>query len=235
MIIYSLSQFDLHFPSHWIEGQDRDWAGENARVLRQVENLFIEAVAAYSLFRPITADSIKDAIRDWGNESPYERCLNGLYAKAFVFALDGIQKFLSRLCEFLAPPQSVRLLYEEYKREFGHLKHIRDSAIHIEDRGRGMKKPCGRGEIRSQERVNTPVILLGCFSGTSITNRFTFTGENGKQYEVEISDTTLFKAKEIIQKIINAYPWVPNFSSAIEEIIKQASAGNVEDDLSGND
>ena len=83
----------------------------------------------------------------------------------------------------------------EYKNLFGHLKHIRDSAIHIEDRGRGVN--------RNQKPINTHIIVIGCF----IERRFTFTGEDGKQYEIEISDATLNVAKEIIQKIINSYVW----------------------------
>ncbi|MGO8944347.1 MAG: hypothetical protein ACLQJ7_11825 [Syntrophobacteraceae bacterium] len=195
MITDSLGRFDLHFPSHLIEGEDRDWAWENKNTLDHVQSLFIEAVAAYSLFRPITvtADNVQEFIQNKENESPYQACLNGLYAKAFVFALHSIGKLLSHL----TPPVPVRDLFEKYESQFGHLKHIRDSAIHIEDRG--------RGKTRYQEHLKTNVIILGSF----IENRFMFTGEDGKQYEVEVSETTLLKAKAIIQDIINVYPWVP--------------------------
>jgi len=58
-------------------------------------------------------------------------------------------------------------------------------------------------------RVNTNSIILGCFFGiTSSANSYGFTGENGKYYEIQISDTTLLKAKDIIQDIINTYRWV---------------------------
>ena len=203
MITDSLRQFDLHFPGTWIEGADRNWAFENYLVLRHVQDLFVEAVAGYSLFRPITADNFRESIQR--DQSPYERCLNALYAKAFVFALDGIAKLLSRLCKHLHPPAAIRPLCEDYERQFGQLKHIRDSAIHIEDRG--------RGKTRYQQPVNANVLILGSF----IERRFVFTGEDGKQYEVEISDTTLLRAKEIIQKIINMYPWVSSvFGTSVE-------------------
>jgi len=200
----NLRQFDLHFPGTWIEDTDRNWALENNLVLKSVQNLFVEAVAAYSLFRPITADNSRESIHK--DQSPYQRCLNGLYAKAFVFALDGIGKLLSRLCKHLRPPAAIRPLCEDYEREFGHLKHIRDSAIHIEDRG--------RGRTRHQQPVNANVLILGCF----IERRFAFTGEDGKQYEVEISDTTLLKAKEIIQELIDTYPWIPSVSGTSVEM-----------------
>ena len=200
MINDSLSQFDLYFPSVWIESKDRDWAFKNYLVLRQIESLFIESVAAYSFFKPMTAENYQDYIDK--DHSPYEGCLNGLYAKSYVFALDGIGKLLSRLCHKLWPPPAVLPLVEKYNNQFGHLKHIRDSAIHIEDRGRGV--------TRTQEPINTNVLVLGSF----IERRFLFTGEDGKQYEVEISDVTLNCARAIIQEIINAYSWSPSILDA---------------------
>jgi hypothetical protein len=122
--------------------------------------------------------------------------LNGLFAKTFVFALDGIEKLLSRLAADLNPPAEVEQLYEEYKKQFGHLKHIRDSAIHLEDRGRGL--------TRKQKCLPTSVVVIGGF----IERRYTFTGEDGTQYEIEISDNTVRNAKLIIQKIIDSYSWM---------------------------
>lgn len=198
MISDSLRQFDLYFPSIWIEGEDRDWAFKNYLVLKEIEGLFIESVAAYSLFNPITAENYRDLIEK--DYSPYERCLNGLYAKAFVFALDGIGKLVSRLCDYLNPPPAISPLFEKFISQFGHLKHIRDSAIHIESRGRGV--------TRSQEPIKANVFVMGSF----IERRFLFTGEDGKIYEVEMSEKTLNEAKAIIQEIINAYSWSPSIS-----------------------
>lgn len=192
MKLEELKQFDLRFPSPWIEGEDRDWASENQLALSNLERLFEEAVAAYWKFDPITAENIQDRI----NESTYSRCLNSIYAKAFIYALDGINNLLSRICKYLHPPKSVETLKEEYKKHFGHLKHIRDSAIHIEDRG--------RGKDRKGDPLNTSIIILGSFN----ERRFGFTGNDGKHYEIEISDSTLFSAKNIIQKVINSYEWI---------------------------
>ena len=122
--------------------------------------------------------------------------MNSIYAKAFVFALDGIGKLIIGLCNSLHPPAEIRTLRDEYKNHFGHLKHIRDSAIHIEDRG--------RGKTRNDEPLNASIIILG----SCIDNRYSFTGENGKQYEIEISNRTLLEAKDIIQKIISSYTWI---------------------------
>jgi len=193
----SLKQFDLTFPGHWIEGEDRDQAFQVQHVLSLIQGLFIEAVVSYALFQPLTAENVRDFMDRFerGDETPYERCLNGIYAKAFVFALDGIEKLLNRLITIHNSPKEMSHLHEEYKKVFGHLKHIRDSAIHIEDRG--------RGKTRKQESLDTNIIALGCF----IERRYTFTGEDGIQYEIEISESTLKKANSIIQEIINSYSW----------------------------
>ena len=193
----SLKQFDLTFPGHWIKAEDRDQAFQAQHTLSLIQGLFIEAVVSYALFKPITAENVRDYMArfEMGDETPYERCLNGLYAKAFVFALDGIEKLLNRLGVMCNPPKEIKHLHEEYKKLFGHLKHIRDSAIHIEDRG--------RGKTRKQEPLDTHIIVLGSF----IERRYAFTGEDGRQYEIEISESTLKTAKSIIQEIINSYSW----------------------------
>jgi hypothetical protein len=193
--VNDLAQFDLHFPGHWISGSDRNWAFGISHTLGLIQSLFVEAVAAYALFQPITKENVHKYIKRRKDESPYERCLNGMYAKAFVFSLNSIGELLRHLSADTHCPKSVQQSYHEYKKHFGHLKHIRDSAIHIEDRG--------RGRTRKQKPLKTHIIVLGCF----IEKRFTFTGEDGKQYEIEISDNTLEIARDIIQNIIEAYTW----------------------------
>ena len=194
----NLKQFDLTFPGHWIKGEDQDQAFQTQHILGLIQGLLTEAVVSYALFNPITAANVDEYIARFkrGDESAYERCLNGLYAKTFVFALNGIDNLLNRLVVTLSPPEEIKDLYKKYKRLFGHLKHIRDSAIHIEDRG--------RGKTRKQEPLDTHIIVLGGF----IERRYTFTGEDGKHYEIEISESTLKTAKAIIQDIINSYSWM---------------------------
>ena len=73
MDVDSLKQFDLNFPGIWINGEDRDQAFQTRHVLGLIQSLFVEAVASYALFQPITVQNVRDFIdRD---ESPYERCV----------------------------------------------------------------------------------------------------------------------------------------------------------------
>ncbi|HBI48067.1 MAG TPA: hypothetical protein DDX93_05050 [Smithella sp.] len=194
----SLRIFDLTFPGHWLEGEDRNQAFQIAHVLQMIQDLFIEAVSSCALLRPLTSENIREYLErtETHKETPYERCLNAVYAKAFIFALDGIEKLMCRLVTNYSAPEKVKHLHEEYQKLFGHLKHMRDSAIHIEDRG--------RGKTRKQQPLKTHIVALGCF----IERRCVFTGEDGKQYEIEISESTLKQVKSIIQAVINSYPWL---------------------------
>ena len=183
-----LRQFDLHFPGNWIDDADREWAFSTLRVLKIIESLFIEAVAAYSRFIPVTSENYQTYIE--GYQSPYERCLNGIYAKTFVFALDSIEKLLSSLCEHLSPPGPIRKFCQNYKNQFRHLKHIRDSAIHIEDRG--------RGKTRRQKDVNTNVLILGSF----IERRFFSPEMMGKKTRLKFQMLLFLRRKISFKRLL---------------------------------
>ena len=53
----NLKQFDLTFPGHWLEGQDRDQAFQISHTLSMIQSLFTEAVASYALFQPLTSEN----------------------------------------------------------------------------------------------------------------------------------------------------------------------------------
>ena len=193
----SLKQFDLIFPGERINDEDSHRALQNYLFLRRIQDLFIEAVTSYALFQqpiPVTVENIQDIINEDGDKSPYEKCLNRIYAKAFVFAIDSIGKHLKQLTK-LHPPKEVKRFHKEFEKHFQSAKKIRDSVSHSEERSLGKYK----GEL-----LNTPFINIGCFSG----NELGFSGKDGKEYSIAISEVTLKKAKEIIQNIINSYSWM---------------------------
>jgi hypothetical protein len=185
-----LEKFDLHYPGHWIAGTDRDWAFETAHLLSLLESEFIGAVAAYSRFEPLTVENYEQRISR--QRSKYDDSANIIYAKAFVCSLDMITKILNVLKN---PPETVRELISQYNVKFGDLKHIRDSLAHIEDRGRGLDK--------DKKEISATILALGVFAG----RRYEVTASNGVRYRVEISESTLFSAHEVLQAIINAYEW----------------------------
>ena len=196
MDITRLEKFDLTYPGHWIAGPDRDWASETAQMLSLAESEFIEAVASFAMFEPVTATNVKQSLHI--TRSKYKSCLNSIYARAFVYSLNTIRMLLNKLQEHFNPPDAAKVLISEYDNRFRNLKHIRDSSVHIEDRGRGIYRRKGK-----EHEVQSTVIVLGCFS----ERRFDFTGEDGRCYGEEISESTLLLAHRILQAIINAYNW----------------------------
>ncbi len=78
----------------------------------------------------------------------------------------------------------------------------------MEDRGRGL--------TRNKTPIKTHIIVLGAF----VDNRFTFTGENGRMYEIEISETPLIHAHRILQSVINAYNWEGIFVRQLGDMIR---------------
>lgn len=193
MHLDELGRFDLVFPGHWIAGTDRDWAWKTASILSFIEDEFIRAVTSCAMFQPGTAHNV-DAL--WRKqESKYRRCLGDIYARSFVFSLDAICKQLEALQQHLNPPTTVLGLVRQYVNIFGHLKHIRDSIAHLEDRGRGVDK--------DEQRIPSNLLVLGGFN----ERQYMYTGSDGKIYVIEISESTLTSAQRILQSIVNAYTW----------------------------
>lgn len=188
-----LDKFNLKRPGHWIAGADRDWAFETDLMLTLVENEFICAVVSYDKFKPVTVANVQQYIDR--QPTKYERCLNSVYAKAFVYSLDSITKILKALKRYLNPPNSVKQFISEYESNFRNLVHIRDSLVHIEDRGRGLDK--------HKKKVPANILALGVF----VETRFEVTAANGIRYGIEISESTLTLAHKILQSMINAYKW----------------------------
>jgi hypothetical protein len=186
-----LHKLDLNFSGNWIAGSDRDEAAEAQRLLKLVETEFACAVVCCLRFEPITHESVRLRM----NQSAYDRSLNYVYARQFVYSLDSISKILRVLASLGSVPEAASKSISEYGSLFGDLKQIRDSALHIEDRGRGLRK--------HGKRVPSVVIILGGFTGS----RFDFTGEDGICYGVDISESTLAEAHNILQSIIDAFAW----------------------------
>ena len=64
----------------------------------------------------------------------YESRTLWIYAHAYVYALDSFQKILAKLTAERDIPEPVKEALEKFKVVFPHLKGIRDSAHHLEDR-----------------------------------------------------------------------------------------------------
>jgi hypothetical protein len=195
MDVERLRRFDLVYPGIWLSGVDPETAFQTCLILGYIEDAFIEAVAACAMFEPLTYEKARKS-RDL---SRYENCLNSIYAKSFVYSLAAIGKLFNKLRNRSDTPPGLAYLCRQYEDRFGHTKHIRDSSMHIEDRGVGLDR---RGR-----HIHATVLVLGGFIGESSATRLCFTGEDGNQYEVKISEAVLSTIHPILQGAINSYRW----------------------------
>jgi len=191
MKIDLLKKYELIFPGQWIVSGDRGWASQNYRCLILITNCFCEAAVALYSFRPFSIKRIEACERP----SPYDAHLNTILAKHLVYSLDSIRNILNKLCKKCDPPPQVLPIYEEYKSRFSYLKFIRDSAIHIEDRGRGVN--------RSGLPLRVNIISLSNF----VNNTYCFTGNDGNEYRIDMTEETIRQAYVLLQKIVDAYEW----------------------------
>ncbi len=200
MDINSSDSFNLHFPGNWIKGEDHY---DLEIVFSFINNAFEEAIIAFEMFTPLIGQSPPSASSpEESNDvalyfAPnHDTALMSLYAKAFVYSLNTIDKLLPILKKRPNAPQQIISLSDSFHQIFGYLKHIRDSLMHLEHRGLGLN--------RKGERIESgPIRHFGSFAG----DHYFFMGEDGETYNVKIATSTLQCAREIIQNIINAYEW----------------------------
>jgi len=182
----------LIMPIGWISDPDRDWAMNTRMILSAVEESFESAVAAFVNFIPLSYENFENSIL---RTSRYHVILNRIYIKEYVLSLDTLNKLFCVMMEDIKTPISARDLIAEYQDRFGHIRYIRDSIAHIEDRIRLLD--------RFGNRLPAKVVLLGALSD----NKFGFTGSDGRIYSIEISESVLNDINRITQGIIDSYYW----------------------------
>jgi hypothetical protein len=144
--------------------------------------------------------------------SQYRSRLRILHARSFVYALDLIDKLLRLLVKIPGVPAGVAGHRARFIEAIPHLRAVRDSAVHVEDRARRKGRIKGRDvEISSlpimNEAISAPAGKL-LMVDAIIGNRYGSTTASGEYGEVEVSQQTLGLAHETIQAVINEFRWV---------------------------
>jgi hypothetical protein len=142
---------------------------------------------------------------EWPDD--FERRKVFLHAHLFVFALDGFVRTLGVLADTPGAPDVVAAGAAGLRKALPHLKGVRDSAAHLENRGRGLNK---RGQPLDLKPIdNWLVKASGGVLGLSILNRskLGYTTEAGEYGEIDVSPVTLSLVRDTFQQIINAFPW----------------------------
>lgn len=130
-----------------------------------------------------------------------------MYAKAFLYAADTIDKVLSKLAEHPALLDEAKEACLAFKDVLPHLREVRNSAQHIEDRARGMGRGGKALELKPIDNamIKAPggALVLNSLNG----NRYGSTMADGHYGEVEVSASTLSAMRDAIEAVVNAMQW----------------------------
>ena len=140
--------------------------------------------------------------REFEHNAPF------LYARAFLYALDAFDKFLGVLTKTKNIPEELIKLHGKIALAFPHLRAVRNSAQHLEDRARSLGvggKPIDLKPINNS-MVNAPgggVLMLNCLNGSNYGSTM-----SDRHYgEVEVSPKSMIKLQEILQAVLQVFKW----------------------------
>lgn len=129
-----------------------------------------------------------------------------LYARSFVFALDGVAKTLKVIAEQPIPNDSSGAL-TSLGQAIPDLVGVRNTAQHQEDRIRRLDhrarpidlQPIDNNLIRSEGGA----LVLNSLND----DRYGCTLSDGRFGEVEVSDSSLLAARDAVQQLVNSLAW----------------------------
>ncbi|MEO4174595.1 hypothetical protein [Acinetobacter pittii] len=151
----------------------------------------------------------------------FKRNLPHFYAKSFVFALDNFQKSLKVISLIPNLPNHLEIerILKEFDGHFIHLRGVRNSAHHMEDRIRGLgpyNKRLGKKEKIKPKPIDEHGIkadggamLINCL----LNNNYSFTNDDGSLGKVEISELSMSVFQKCLQQLLNSFKWSNHFGA----------------------
>lgn len=131
-----------------------------------------------------------------------------IYARAFLYALDAFDRFLGILSKKEGVSPVLKIIHEQMTVEFPHLRGVRNSAQHPEDRARRLGpggKPLDLKPVQNSI-VNAPgggVLMLNCLNGSNYGS----TMADGHYGEVDVSPESMAKLQKIIISVFGEFKW----------------------------
>lgn len=132
-----------------------------------------------------------------------------IFARDFVYALDGFGACLRVLSKESATSVDLSNFSKEFSDLFPDLREVRNTSHHLEDRLRGLGggrepkpmklKPFENNFIHAPYGMLVPQDLNG--------NRFCCTMGDGHYGEVEISPESLARVSDLLQRVLNSFQW----------------------------
>jgi hypothetical protein len=132
-----------------------------------------------------------------------------VHAKTFLYSLDRIDRLLGVLKNTCGVPTAVADAQAAFNRSVPHLRDVRNSVAHYEDRSRGLdqtREPIDFKPVNNrlvQGPPNAEVLITESLIGS----RFGCTMNDGRYGEVDVSPASLNAAATAIQSTINSFKW----------------------------
>jgi len=131
-----------------------------------------------------------------------------IFAQAFIYALDGFDKFLKVLSKEEGAPPEIALLSERFGREFPDLRGVRNTNQHLEDRARGLG--AGRNpkplELQPPE-VGRPGNAGALMLSSLMDDRYGCTMADGHFGEVRVSPHSMEVLRDIFCRALYSFAW----------------------------
>lgn len=138
----------------------------------------------------------------------YEGRLPFLHARGFIFALDTLANLLRVMASETWAPPVLKAIRDDWITAFPQLKHVRDTAHHVEDRVRGLDRDGNPLQVAplANEMINarTGGVLV---IDSLMNNRYGCTLGDGTYGELEVSGTSLAAATALLQRALDAFSW----------------------------
>lgn len=133
-----------------------------------------------------------------------------IYARAFLYALDAFDKFLGVLAKEPNVPEQIAAFHVQMAEAFPHLRGVRNSAQHLEDRARGLgagkePKPLDLKPI-TNNLINAPgggVLVLNSLNGS----RYGSTMSDGHYGEIDVAPEAMQNLQRILEGVLQSFKW----------------------------
>lgn len=131
-----------------------------------------------------------------------------IHAKAFLFALDSFDRLLQVFKQEKAVPTMVGVAHERFQELFPHLRSVRNSAHHSEDR---MRRLDNKNKIINPQPIEEGFLKnpTGNIFGLNnlIGSKIGSTGNDGHYHEVDVSFESMDKLATILNEVNSSFQW----------------------------
>lgn len=137
----------------------------------------------------------------------HQHCLLFIFAKSFLYSLDAICRFIKVISDQHGAPEKTKELNVRISECFPHLRAVRNSAQHLDERaclkGAYGKRLEPKGVSNGSYNVPPGALMLDNLNGS----KFGTTMADGHYGEIDVTHETLEIIRDIVQEVICSFQW----------------------------